>query len=177
MSDKENNSEVPEIKKHIRVVQQKIDTYLADTQSPEVLIIKSHLICEYYLNQILLVKEVCDSNEMRKFTFFDKTQKAFDLNNSFEKYIYRKVKALNDIRNKTGHELEYILTESDVDTLGYINGKEYVLKKYDFDNIEKTLHFILVDTVLDVSLCLFRLITREKKALEKGQGESKVNSK
>lgn len=168
MSDSEKNSKVSEIDKHIRVVRQKIDTYLADTQSSDVLIIKAHLICEYYLNQILLVKEVCDSNEMKKLSFFDKTQKAFDMNSPYEKIIYRKLKALNDIRNKTGHELEYTLTESDVDALGYINGKEYVLIKYDFDEIQKTLHHILIDTVLDVSLCLFRLIKKEKESLEKG---------
>jgi hypothetical protein len=167
MLENNKNGEVSEIDKHIRVVRQKIDTYLTDTQPPEVLIIKSHLICEYYLNQILLIKELCESNQMRRLTFFDKTQKAFDLSNDFEKFIYRRVKALNDIRNKTGHELEYILTESDVDDLGYVTGKKYVLKKYDFDNIQKTLHYILVDTVLDVSLCLFELISKEKEELKK----------
>jgi hypothetical protein len=169
-----NNTEkekVSDIDRHIRVVRQKIDTYLSSSQSSDVLIIKAHLICEYYLNQILLVKEVCDSNEMRKLSFFEKSQKAFDLNNAREKLIYRKVKALNDIRNKTGHELEYTLTESDVDELGYVDGKEYVFKKYDFDEIEKTLHYILINTVLDISLFLFTLIKKEKTSLEKGQAE------
>lgn len=154
-----------EIDKHLRVVKQKINTYLTNTQSSDVLIIKSHLICEYYLNQILLIKEKCDSRDIKDLSFFVKTQKAFDLNNSFEKIIYLKIIALNDIRNKTGHELEYVLTESDVDALGYINGKEYILKKFDFDDIQKTLHDILIDTVLDISLFLFRLISNEKKKL------------
>lgn len=170
-----NNPEkekVSDIDRHIRVVRQKIDTYLSSSQSSDVLIIKAHLICEYYLNQILLVKEVCDSNEMQRLSFFEKSQKAFDLNNTREKLIYRKVKALNDIRNKTGHELEYTLTESDVDELGYVDGKEYVFKKYDFDEIEKTLHYILINTVLDISLFLFTLIKKEKTSLEKGQAES-----
>ena len=167
-NDNTENKKASDIDRHIRVVRQKIDTYLSSAQSSDVLIIKAHLICEYYLNQILLVKEVCDSNEMRKLSFFQKSEKAFDLNNAREKLIYRKVKALNDIRNKTGHELEYTLTESDVDELGYVDGKEYVFKKYDFDEIEKTLHYILINTVLDISLFLFTLIKKEKATLEKG---------
>ena len=112
-----------EIDKHIRVVRKQIDTYLADSQSSDILIIKTHLICEYYLNQIIIFKETVDYNEMKKMSFFQKNEKTFNLNNQLEKIIFLKLKALNDIRNKISHELEYRLTESDVDMLGYINGK------------------------------------------------------
>lgn len=166
MNDETINTEPTELDKHFRAVEKKIDTYLSPEQPPDVLIIKAHLICEYYINQILLVKELCNSKEIRDLTFFNKMQKAFKLENAQEKFIYDKIDALNKLRNKTGHELEYKLSESDVDELGYINGKEYIFKKYDFESIEKALHYLLVDTVVDVSFFLMRLVKKEKEAIK-----------
>lgn len=156
-----------EATKHIRVLRGKIDKFLSKEKPSDVLIIKSHLICEYYINQILIVKGVCVAKEINKLTFFDKVNKSFDTNVPEQKNIHEKMIGLNKLRNKVGHELEYILSESDVDTLGYITGKEYVLEKYDYPEIEDLLRNTLVMIVIDISMHLFQIISTEKTKLSK----------
>lgn len=110
-SKESTQKETLEISKHIRVVKEKIDTYLSEDQPSDVLIIKSHLICEYYINQILLVTEKCNSKEMRDLTFYKKLQKVFNKEELREKPLYRKVKTLNNLRNKTYLEKKRFLAE------------------------------------------------------------------
>jgi hypothetical protein len=151
-----------EVAKHVRVLKEKIYKFLSEEKPPDVLIIKSHLICEYYINQILIVKDISKAKELNKLSFFDKVNKALNIEKPNQKNIHEKLIGLNKLRNKVGHELEYILSESDVDSLGYLTGKEYVLDKYDFDKIEKLLRNTLIMIVIDVSMLLFDFVSEEK---------------
>jgi hypothetical protein len=114
------------------------------------------------MNQILIVKDLCKANQIKNLSFFEKLSKSFDQKNGSERDLYYKMTQLNKLRNKLGHELEYVLSESDVDELGYINGKEYVFEKYDFVEIDDLLRNTLIAFVADVSLFLFNLIYLEK---------------
>ncbi len=151
-----------EVMKHIKVLREKITKFLSTDKPSDVLIIKSHLICEYYVNQILIVKGLCTAKELPSLSFYDKVNKSFDASNPEDKVLKEKMIGLNKLRNKVGHELEYVLSESDVDTLGYISGKQYVFEKYDYPEKNDLLRNTLILIVIDISMFLFRLIENEK---------------
>jgi hypothetical protein len=155
-----------EIKKHSVFVMEKIKKFLSGEKPADVLIIKSHLLCEYYLNQILIIKGISEAKEIDKLTFFDKNNKAFDLNITNQKNIHNRLSRLNKLRNKIGHELEYSLSEYDVDSLGHLTGKKYILDKYDFNNIEDLLRNTLIIIVIDVAFFVSSLVSVEKVTLK-----------
>lgn len=159
----EGNDNGGEIAKHLRVLKDKLSRFLSEKNPADVLIIKSHLVCEYYLNQILILKGVCNATELNKLSFFDKNQKALDRGKNAEKETFDSLQVLNKLRNKVGHELEYVLSESDVDNLGFIRGKEYILEKYDFESLQEQLRQTLTLLVVDIALVLFDLVDAEKK--------------
>lgn len=155
-----------DVAKHIRVLRGKIDKFLSKEKPSDVLIIKSHLICEYYINQILIVKNSCTAKELTNITFYDKVNRAFDAKKTDEKIFHDKMIGLNKLRNKVGHELEYVLSESDVDALGYITGKDYVFEKYDYSETDDLLRNTLTMIVVEVSMFLFQLISKEKTSVK-----------
>jgi hypothetical protein len=151
-----------EIDKHSKHLYQKINKFLSLDKPSDVIILKSHLICEYYINQILIFRNIHTIHEIDDKKFYQKINSAFDTNIPEEKNILEKLKALNKLRNKVGHELEYLLSESDVDMIGYLGGKDYIIKKYDYTSIDVLLRHILIMTVCDVSMFLFKIISAEK---------------
>ena len=161
MTDEKQNTE---IKKHIRVLTDKLKRFLPDDAPPDIQIVKAHLICEYYLNQILILKNFCSAAKLNQMSFYDKYDKVFDLNNKNQKQIFDSLKILNKIRNRVGHELEYTLSESDVDELGFVRGKEYILEKYDFEKLSDLLRNTLTLIVIDVGLFVFDLVSEQKKS-------------
>jgi len=162
MDDQEKQKS--ELSKHLRVLKDKLVRFLSPQTPPDVLIIKSHLICEYYLNQILILKGICSADQINNLSFSEKNEKALDKNIIIEKSSYDALKILNKLRNKVGHELEYVLSESDVDSLGFIQGKEYILNKYDFETLAEQLRDTLTDVVINIAVRLFKLVEAQKTA-------------
>lgn len=156
-----------EIQKHYRALTDKLKRFLSKESPSDVLIIKAHLICEYYLNQILILKDLCTSRDLYKLTFHEKSEKALSKADKKENDSLEAIKKLNRLRNKIGHELEYSLSESDVDELGFLRGKDYVIEKYDFETLPDLLRNTLTVIVIDLSFLVFQLVVSQKKALEK----------
>lgn len=115
---------------HLENLNLKIQKFLKDEDKADLLIIKSHLLCEYYLNQILVLEDKCEGGKLDDLTFSQKLEKALNSDSSFDSKTKKIVSKLNSIRNKVGHELEYQLSESDLDRLGFVIGKEYLVEKY-----------------------------------------------
>lgn len=150
-------------KKHIENMLEKLQTFLGKNKPADVLIIKAHLISDYYLNQVLILRDVCDGNKVFKMSFYEKTEKAFKKGSEDERKIKILLKKLNKLRNKVGHELEYILSEADIDALGYlVNGKKHILSKYKYEK-EQLLRTVLVDIIIDLNILVFDLVMKEKK--------------
>lgn len=161
----ENQDSKNEMKKHIGVLVDKIDTFLVIGNPSDVLIIKAHLICEYYLNQILILKGLRVAREIDKLTFHQKRCIALDTSNKKEHETSEALAALNRLRNRVGHELEYKLTEADVDSLGYCDGKDYILQKYELENnLQELLVEVLKGIVIDASVCVYRIVKSERQA-------------
>lgn len=154
-----------EIDKHMRVLKEKLKRFFSEETPPDVLIIKSHLICEYYLNQILILKDKCNANQINRLSFYEKNDKAFDKDDKKQKTLFDLLRVLNKLRNKVGHELEYVLSESDVDSLGFLFGKEYVLEKYDFETLREQLRNTLMLMVIDVAFVVFDIVNHQKKKI------------
>ncbi len=151
------------ISKHVKMAKAKIVKFLPRESPSDVLIIKSHLICEYYINQILILKDICSAKQINKLTFYDKLQKSFNLDDKDQRKMFERIERLNKLRNKVGHELEYILSESDVDNLGYIVGKEYILEKYDFETLSDLLRNTLLLLVIDLSFFVYEAVMLENR--------------
>ncbi len=155
-----------ELEKHQRVLIEKIKSFLATEKPSDVLIIKAHLICEYYLNQILILKKLCTAKQISEKGFFEKCNLALDITKADENECRDSLLGLNKLRNKVGHELEYLLSETDVDSLGFLKGEVYILKKYDFDSLQELLRNTLIGIVIDLSLIVFSLVYDIKKHKE-----------
>lgn len=149
-----------DIKKHMDNVRKKIQEHISVEKSPDILILKSHLICEYYLNQILIVKELTTLRELDSLNFYKKANMVVDKKDSIK--LLKKILKLNKLRNKIGHELEYKLSESDIDTIGYIEGKKYINNKYEINDIKMLLINILIEIIIETAMLLFNEITSDK---------------
>ena len=154
--NKENNF-------HVKNLLTKIKIFLSKEKPADILIIKAHLLCEYYVNQLLVLREICTAKELESLTFYEKIEKAFVLTDKKEKLTFDCVHRLNKLRNKVGHELEYSLSESDVDSLGYAQGKDYILNKYDVETNTERLHDVLTNIVIEIALLLINTVESEKK--------------
>ena len=133
---------------------------LPDSPS-DTLIIKAHLLCEYYVNQLLILRGLCSFKEVDSLKFWEKIKKAFENGKPNEKLAFNYLNQLNKLRNRVGHELEYSLSESDVDSLGYVAGKDYILEKYKSDTNERRLRAVLERIVLCIAFIAINAIRDE----------------
>lgn len=125
------DKEKKKIDTHFEAFNSKLIKYLGDGKESDVLVIKTHLICEKYLDQILIVQEKCTASELQDLGFRDKLDKtSLSSGDDFDKKVFQILNQLNKIRNRVGHELEYKVSESDVDSMGYVIGKKYIETKY-----------------------------------------------
>lgn len=90
------------------------------------MVLRVHLLSEYYLDRILLTKIP------RADIFFEKARPTFasklSLTKSFSftaRDILDSLKRLNDIRNKCSHDFNYSVSEADIDMVGRPFGKKY----------------------------------------------------
>lgn len=151
---------------HVKDLLRKINLFLDPEKPEDILIIKAHLLCEYYVNQLLILRETCSAKELESLTFNEKIKKAFKLDDKDEKLVFDYANRLNKLRNKVGHELDYTLSESDVDSLGYVQGKDYILNKYEFETDKERLQNILTTIVIHTALLLINIVRSERKGSE-----------
>lgn len=94
-------------------------------------ILRSHLIAEYYINQIIIT--YLDNGKIitskGNFSFHQKLLliKSFNIIN--EKTITA-IEQLNNVRNNCSHQIDYKLTEDEIDKIGYsLLGKAFTNSK------------------------------------------------
>lgn len=154
---------------HVDNLLKKVNIFLSEDKPADVLIIKAHLLCEYYINQLLILKEICSAKDIESQSFYQKMEKArtvFNFQDDLQKKAFEKIGRLNKLRNEVGHELNYALSESDVDALGYLDGKQYILDKYDVETDIERLRSILISVVVSIALLLMTIIKTEKQKIK-----------
>jgi hypothetical protein len=106
----------------------KVMSHIGKNSPVEYVILKGHMMIEYYLNQIM-VWHFKDAYQKTNMSFYSKLQEAEKLKILSPANISA-IRALNRLRNKLSHELHYVMTESDIDSIGFSVGKEYLKDKY-----------------------------------------------
>ena len=105
-------------------------------------ILNIHLVAEYYLDQIILI------SLPRADVLLNETRLTFALKLLIVKSldvvsddVVASLKGLNRVRNLCSHELEYRVTESNIDLIGRPYGKKYTSykKQYPLDYLQYTL--------------------------------------
>ena len=120
------------IAEQINTVGENFKKHVSHEKDDEVVVLKSHLLVEYYLNHILVVFLPNGHKLAKELTFAEKVEAiAKDPNASedIDPEIFPSIKALNRVRNEMSHELSFQLTEAQVDLIGFPLGERYVIKK------------------------------------------------
>lgn len=94
--------------------------------------LRTHLLVEYYLNHLLIIKLGADKfDEIENLGFHAKIHRLKALKiEELENWMISVLFKLNKIRNNLSHSLEYKISEADIDSLGFYFGKDYIYRKF-----------------------------------------------
>lgn len=153
-NNEQNDSEKTQSEKHFIKFRQKINAFMSVDKPDDILILKAHLLCEYYINQILIINDI-PRGQTESLTFAQKIDLLSKQKIGLLTEEIRTLQKLNRLRNKVGHELEFNLSESDVDEIGYtLLEKDYIVKKYEFDDNKKLLRELLISIIMSTAVSL-----------------------
>jgi len=136
MENKKEKKISDSYKRYLRAVNRRPDSVLV--------ILRSHLLAEYCLDRIILLKlprgDIIIENN---FSFWQKLILIKSLR-VLPDYLIDSLKNLNKVRNDCAHALEYKISERDVDKIGRPFTDEYLeLKSEHFDNIDTLLNYTI----------------------------------
>jgi len=116
------------------------------------IILRCHLLVEYFMDKIIQISlkrgHIITDNDV-KFSFYHKLFiiKSLDV---IKDDVLISIKKLNKVRNKLSHEMDYIVLESDIDSIGQPFGDYYAeSKKKARDDDE-----LLVNTLMKIVVAL-----------------------
>jgi hypothetical protein len=138
------------------------------SSDPINMILRCHLLAEVYLDKVILFSItrgdiIVDS----RFQFSEKLTivEALDI---FSKDVIDSLKRLNSIRNSCSHELDYRISEREVDKIGAPLGNTYFqdLKEH-FSNNKKLLYFTLLTLMARMTGKVKRILDEKGKNTQK----------
>ncbi len=155
--------EVDEASRLIKVLFEDFSKHIEQEKEPFVILLKGHLLLEYYLNQIVLLY-VKDARDVEKKGFFGKVSMLESTDKQlFKQEIFDSLKRLNELRNRLSHSLNFKITESEIDMVGFCFGKSYVLTKYkNPKNKEFLLKWVLKEMAKNVFYPIYAEVARSK---------------
>lgn len=104
---------------------------------PTAIVITLHLFTEYWLNEVL--RKFCPLRDLTNYRYFKKLEIAYAMGKLTED-IYHNLKALNSVRNKIAHDIDYDLRTMDLDYKGCQPGWELSAYKPSYDPQSKQHH-------------------------------------
>ena len=126
-------------------------------------LLKCHLLTEYYLDQII----VTGMNrgdlllEKGRFRFTDKLIIVRSLGVISDR-VLTAIKHLNTVRNNCSHQLDYEITESDIDLFGRPFGKEYSKdKKKHSDDSAELINAVLISIISRLDKLYETIVTKK----------------
>lgn len=126
-----------------------------------VVLLKGHLLIEYFLNQLIIINDLQTNVSTAGFK-----QKIDELKSKsiIDQTLCKHLERLNKTRNDMAHTISFELNESNIDSLGYTFGKEYVLKKYEIgpENLKDQLVWILDEILVQVVILIHLKIKKIK---------------
>lgn len=131
------------------------------------MILKCHLLAEYNLDQILILQVPRgDMIVDGRFQFSEKLTivEALDV---LDKETVDSLRKLNAVRNSCSHELNYEVTDRDLDKIGSVFPEQYLVdKKKSGDDKKALLHRVLMEVMVGLALCIDRLSARKLAVIE-----------
>lgn len=111
-------------------------------------LLKGHLLVEHYLDHIMILIFDKKANVQKKSFYIKvselKQTKCFHEHETTIACLF----ALNKVRNEMAHQLDFKITRSQIDSIGYFLGKEYILKRYNPEYDERKLLLWVLDEVV-----------------------------
>lgn len=103
------------------------------------ILIKGHLLVEHYMDHVMLLIFDKKAN-VRKKSFYTKVKELGKTDCFADKEAtIGSLYSLNEVRNELAHQLDFKVTFSQVETIGYNFGKKFVLERYAKGTDEKSL--------------------------------------
>ena len=130
----------------------------ADRDNPVTVILRSHLLAEYYLDQLLIGNMARGDIFIKEnFTFRNKIIVAEAMHILPGNYI-ESLKGLNSVRNDCSHVKDYAISERDIDKIGLSFGKKYLELKYKHKDLQDllfhTLMFLIAGLCVNISMMI-----------------------
>lgn len=133
-----------------RLIRKQLDEFSKHVSSGDIssILLKGHLLLEYYLDHVMLLT-FDKKAQLHKKSFFNKVSElkgtgCFPDHEIIISCLY----SLNKVRNDLAHKLDFKLVMSQIDSIGYNLGKEYVLKRYAVDMEERKLLIWVLDEII-----------------------------
>ncbi len=136
-------------------------------------LLKGHLLVENLLQETLASLDL--KGGINRISFYEKVKRLYEFKTN-EPIMQSNIKdispvlfALNETRNNLAHNLDFQVSESDVNRIGLNIGSEFVLQKYKtgYSNTRENLLFCLKYIVHKVGLIMFLRIEELKDKTKK----------
>jgi hypothetical protein len=158
--------EVEEKNKHLVNLVEKIvsdlNSKVKTETEPATILLKGHLLLENLLEEVLAVFDLQKKQKISRLSFYEKIKLLSGTNsgnniNPNIKEACDLLFSLNEVRNNLAHDLNFKISESDINKIGINLGSEYIIKKYEigYKKIADNLIFLLEKTVRSLGLILF----------------------
>jgi len=151
---KNKNKESVSGKKIVKYEFNKFKKSIKSTDGEVTMILRAHLLAEYYLNRLIEIELPCGYFITKeKLSFYNKIAivKALDVLTE-KKGIESSLYELNSLRNRCAHVINYIISEDDVDRIGLPLGQRYTQSKFNFLKDVKGLLYKTLFELLAINL-------------------------
>ncbi|MCK4553382.1 hypothetical protein KAU19_00260 [Candidatus Parcubacteria bacterium] len=128
------------------------------------IILRCHLLAEYFLDQVILTLIPRGDLILTEghFTFTNKLLIVKSLD-AIDDEVLTSVKHLNTVRNNCSHQMDYSISEADIDLIGRPFGRHYTKLKKENKKFEDLLEDTLMSTMAQFEGCLYSLIDKKQK--------------
>ncbi len=154
--DQEDSEKIikQEVDHQVALIEEYFDRHISTSSDLEYIALRSHLLAEYYLNHLLVLKDDPENPyTIERLSFFEKIKKIKELKiKDLKPWVTNALFSLNRIRNNLSHSLEYKISEADVDSLGFNFGKDYIYRKFSLTKKDLKTNFSWVIKALILEL-------------------------
>jgi len=163
------------IDEYLKIAFDNFDKYIPVKEDDTLILLKAHLLAEYYINQLIILFYEADGYKKVEDDFSEKIKYIENIRNTKDKQILKgseikAIRRLNNTRNKLSHEIEYNISEADVDLMGFCFGSRYIHQKFKRKNLKISLLWVLqqiINVVLYTKVITKILMDEEIHSLEK----------
>lgn len=122
---KENkNKKEPGFKRFEKIVNFKLNSVS--------MVLRGHLLAEYYIDQFIAIEIARGDIILDKGFSFSQKLTIFKSLDIAESRVVDALSALNGLRNRCAHDMEYRISETDIDRIGLPQGRDYLEDKDKF---------------------------------------------